>query len=147
MTLPSDAVRAGTVQTDAVEGLIADITDRGIGLGIDKDSLVISGHREALTDEMRTALVAAKPALLAWFRGQERPTERIHAPSRGQSGLHHLNARNPDSPAYTVLFAAAIRSAPDLAALDAALDELVRRHHALRSEVFELGDRLLIRVL
>ena len=97
------------------------------------------------------ALSPAKQALLAsWLKGQQgaapgapsipRREGRGPAPlSLAQQRLWFLHLLEPDSPAYTIAWAARLRGPLDLRALREALDSLVARHEALRT-TFSLAD-------
>ncbi|MEU4746276.1 condensation domain-containing protein, partial [Actinosynnema sp. NPDC023658] len=60
--------------------------------------------------------------------------------SVGQEALWFLHDVAPDSAAYNVAFAFAIRDAIDVDALDAAVRRTARRHDMLRSSFADSGD-------
>jgi hypothetical protein len=63
-------------------------------------------------------------------RGRERQSGPL---SFAQEGLWFLNQLNPTNPRYNVARALRLRGDLAIGALHAALDEIVRRHEALRS--------------
>ncbi|HEY0602499.1 MAG TPA: amino acid adenylation domain-containing protein [Herpetosiphonaceae bacterium] len=100
----------------------------------------------------RPDLSPAKRALLEkWKRGQFKPTEQTEQiPRRAEQGpapvsftqqrLWFLDQLVPDSPAYTICFAIRLEGQLDQAALLRSLNEIVRRHEALRTTFTQATD-------
>jgi hypothetical protein len=115
----------------------------GVQLWAEGDRLRLRAPAGALTSELRAALDAHKPALLAQLQSsidEDRRTPIVPAPSSGarplsfaQQRLWFLSQLEPDSAAYNIPAAIRIGGAFDRAVLARAINEIVRRHEVLRT--------------
>jgi len=103
----------------------SDLADRIAGLSPAKRELFERKLRAREADATRSTSIP-------------RRTERATAPlSFAQQRLYFLDRLDPDSAAYNVPRAIAIRGALDVAALERVFQELLRRHEVLRSRFVE----------
>jgi amino acid adenylation domain-containing protein len=118
-----------------------------IGLVADGDTLRLKAPRGFLTPELRAALTRHKHELIAILAGREgqdaiprRPASDAPLPlSYSQRQLWFLDQLAPGNPFYNNPAALGLHGPLDVAALEQALTEVVRRHEALRT-VFESVD-------
>ena len=118
-----------------------------IGLVADGDTLRLKAPRGFLTPELRDALTRHKHELIAILAGREgqaaiprRPASDAPLPlSYSQRQLWFLDQLAPGNPFYNNPAALGLQGPLDVAALERALTEVVRRHEALRT-VFESVD-------
>ncbi|MGW1374181.1 amino acid adenylation domain-containing protein [Streptomyces sp. NPDC002446] len=90
-------------------------------------------------DERLAALSPHKRALLEKMLAESGQAESTFPIAVLQQGMWFLEQLRPDNPAYVVPSAVRIRGPLDTKVLSAALDEIVRRHEALRT-TFQLRD-------
>ncbi|HLL84487.1 MAG TPA: condensation domain-containing protein, partial [Longimicrobium sp.] len=81
----------------------------------------------------------AARARLAELLGRRMEAARVFPCSPAQEGLWFLDRRDPGNPAYNLVMAADLRGPLDVPALGRAVEEVVRRHEALRT-TFESRD-------
>ncbi len=117
--------------------LLADLARRGVRISIEGGALRISAPREAVTPELRLQVAARRTEIAAHLAGTAPPAPRDGPLSYGQLRLWLLEQRGGASGVYNAPMAARLSGALDAAALGRAVDEVVRRHGALRT-VFPL---------
>ncbi|MET0397983.1 MAG: amino acid adenylation domain-containing protein [Longimicrobiaceae bacterium] len=116
--------------------LLADLARRGVRISIAGGALRISAPREAVTPELRLQLAARRSEIAAHLAGAAPPAPPLDGPaplSYGQLRLWLLEQRGGASGVYNVPIAARFSGALHPAALGRAVDEVVRRHGALRT--------------
>ena len=122
--------------------LLSAVERLGIKLWLEGESLEVSAPRGALTADLRAALAARKPELVALLRDRSRalPAPSIQAaPSSGepaplssaQRRFWFLEQLQPGL--YNSHYSLHMRGRLDLRALERALAELVRRHEVFRT--------------
>ncbi|KUJ69435.1 non-ribosomal peptide synthetase [Streptomyces albus subsp. albus] len=90
-------------------------------------------------EQRLAALSPKKRALFEQLLRERRPAETEFPLSVAQQGIWFLEQLRPHNPAYVIPAAARIRGRLDTAVLRAAVNEIVRRHEALRT-TFRLRD-------
>jgi aspartate racemase len=123
--------------------LLDTLAQRGVQLSADGERLRCRAPQGALTPEIRAALEAHKPAILASLRtsGQGAalpPLVRVDRASRlplsfAQQRLWFLAELEPESAAYNIPAAVEMSGPLDVAALRRAAEAIVQRHEVLRT--------------
>lgn len=107
-----------------------------------------TAHTAADLDRVVDAVRASARALgaVGLIPAAARPAERIAVPSApGQKALWVLSAFSPESAAaYNQTLVIAFERAPDVAALNAALGDLVARHDSLRTAFSDSGEETFV---
>lgn len=128
-----------------VDELLQTLADRQIRLGLNGQSLEVTGQVAALTPELRDVLRQHKPELLERLRTFERsrntlapdqmlPVRPVCLPlSYAQEPLWFLHCLQPSSSAYTVPALLLIEGDLDVNRLRLALQQLLQRHEILRT--------------
>ena len=114
-----------------LEGLLAEITDLGVELSVDGDSLEFRAPRGALSPPLRQRLAERKAEVIALLAAGG--TQAIQPLARGQRALWFLWRLAPGSPAYNLMHAVRLPGALPLETLRAAFQTLVDRHAILRT--------------
>ena len=114
------------------EDLLERLRSRGVALWVEGERLRYRAPPGAMDEETATHLKAQKTALIELLaEGGGEPES--YPLSYGQRGLWLINQGHPESPAYNIPRAARLRGPLNTAALERALNEIVRRHRVLRS--------------
>ena len=141
-----------------LEPLFARLRAADIRLTIDGDRLAVNAPRGALTAELREELAGSRDAIKAHLRARAeaqreaeagiRPVPRTMAMpvSHAQQRLWFLRQFDPDSAAYNVVAAFRLRGPLDVAALEYAIAEVVRRHESLRTALLAVDGAPVCRV-
>jgi amino acid adenylation domain-containing protein len=94
--------------------------------------------RHATLRDMAAAVKNARPATAEDIEPVE---ERdVYPQSQAQQRIFFLHQMNPNATAYNLFAALAFQQKPDRAKLEHVLNQLIRRHEALRTSFFLLGD-------
>src|ERR1700722_19803816 len=114
-----------------------------VDLLADGDSLRATAPEGVLTADLRSELLTRKPEILALLRGADRASQAcpLAAASRdqpaplacAQEALWFLDQLLPSRHVYNLPLGLRLRGRLDVTALQHALDELIRRHAALRT--------------
>ena len=112
--------------------LLARLRDLDIKVWAEGDRLRVSAPRGVMTPELREDLAARKAEVLALLQAE------IDAPgtaplSSAQQRLWFLAQLQPESAAYNMAGGVRLHGVLDVPALERAVDEIVRRHAALRT--------------
>ncbi len=125
--------------------LIARLRDKGIRISARDGALELDAPSGALTEDLRSEILAYKPELLrllSWSRRSGRATSIPLVPvsrdkplqlSWSQQRLWFLDQLEPGNPAYNISWTVRLKGALDVSALRAALCDLLERHEALRT--------------
>lgn len=131
--------------------LLGQLRSAGVRLRVEGSDLHVSAAKNALTPELRRAIQENKAKLIEALSGTAKQQlasmvalqPRRHAGPRelsfAQERLWFLSKLEPNNPFYNVPAALSLRGMLDESALERALDEIVRRHDALRT-VFKERD-------
>ncbi len=125
--------------------LLSDLRRRGVKLWTEGDRLRFTAPRGAVTASLRSEMAQRKPELLTFLRQAAEgmrtgppPIRRL--PRRGalplsfaQRRLWFLDQLQPATAAYTIFEAIGLAGDLDVATLERALTEVVRRHETLRT--------------
>jgi hypothetical protein len=123
-----------------VEELLAELSTRGVRLWTEDGRLLFRAPRGTMSDTLRERIREHKPALIAMLssvRAQPRSTQveapetdysRPNALSFAQQRLWFLDRLEPGSARYNMPSAFTISGRLHVAALQTALDTVVRRH-------------------
>ena len=134
-----------------IPGFLSHLRSLGVRLWADGDRLRYSAPKGTLTPSLRTELVERKAEILAFLRDAEAavcsPPPRMRSVSRegelplsfAQERLWFLDQLEPGNTAYGIPAAYRLQGSLDVAALEWGLNEIVRRHEALRT-TFEVVD-------
>jgi amino acid adenylation domain-containing protein len=134
--------------------LLSELRGLGVALSIDGDQLRVRAPKGTLTRDLTAELQQRKPQLIEYLRQAAASAtassddDRIAAApisakrrlSFAQERLWFLDQLEGRSPAYNMPLAARLQGRLDRAALQRALDEIVRRHQILRSNFVAEGD-------
>ena len=118
-----------------VPGLLDELAARGIRVWTEGRHLRFRAPRGALGAEQRALLAQHKVAVVEELLRRGAQTRLTHPLSYNQASLWFVHAMVPDSAAYSVGFAARVRSELDVAALHEALQALMDRHASLRTTI------------
>ena len=129
--------------------LLALLNKQGIALSAEGGELRISAPKGSLTDELRSQLVEHKRELLELLSNKSAATAGIprlpgavrhdNLPlSFAQERLWFLDQLDQGSPVYNIPWAMRLRGDLDTAALQRAVDRLLKRHESLRTGFFTI---------
>jgi amino acid adenylation domain-containing protein len=118
-----------------VPGLLDELAAGGIRVWTEGRHLRFRAPRGALRAEQRALLAQHKAAVVEELQRRGAQTRLTHPLSYNQASLLFVHAMVPDSAAYSVGFAARVRSELDVAALHEALQALIDRHASLRTTI------------
>jgi hypothetical protein len=116
-----------------------------IRVWVDNDRLICNGPKGALTPDVRAAISEHKVEILAFLRATgakarttELPLQRIPRDGKlplsfSQQRLWFIDQLEPDTSLYNVTKATRIRGPLRVGSLERSLNEVVRRHEALRT--------------
>lgn len=138
----------------SLDELVTDLRRLGVSLAIDGGQLKVRAPKGTLTPALTAELQERKPHILEYLR---RATENAASSTTGdrigrapagertplsfsQQRFWFLDQLEGTSPAYNMPLAAWLEGPLDRSALKRALDEIVRRHEVLRSNVVVEGD-------
>ncbi len=135
----------------SVEEFLTTLRSLDVTLRVDGDQLRVSAPKSVLTPALREQLAERKAELLAYLRpvnGAAAPAAPPLRPaprsgplplSFSQEGLWFLEQLTPGSAAYNVPIALPLSGPIDVTTLERSLNEVLRRHEALRT-TFQLVD-------
>ncbi|MEM9163450.1 MAG: amino acid adenylation domain-containing protein, partial [Cyanobacteria bacterium P01_F01_bin.4] len=138
------------ISTEAlpIKDFLANLARQDIKLWLEGERLRCSGPEALLTDSFNADLKARKAEIVDFLQHiQDRPTIPPIQPvdrldplplSFAQQRLWFLNQMQPDSAVYNLPMAIQVEGFLDVAALTPSLNEIVRRHEALRSRFVTL---------
>ncbi|GAB4192323.1 MAG: hypothetical protein OHK0022_06420 [Roseiflexaceae bacterium] len=138
--------------TSTILDLLASLRRHDITLWVENGRLRYDAPRDALTPELRARLAAHRDELIAFFEaadagraGQPAITRRAEpdapAPlSFAQQRLWLLDQLAPGSPTYVMAASVRLSGPLDAGALEQSLNELVRRHEVLRTNLALLDE-------
>ncbi len=139
-----------------LQDLITRLHDLEIRIWDDDGYLGFSAPEGALDDELMAALREHKQALLSFLREGDgaarhqqltrQPHDGVVAISPAQRGLWALSQLDGGNVAYNVPLVTTLTGALDVPALARAIEEVVRRHEALRTS-FRLSERGPVQVI
>jgi len=124
---------------------LSHLRDLNISVRSRDGQLHVDAPKSSITPELRAQIAQRKPELLALLNGmtetvrpgesdiQPEPRQEALPLSFAQLRLWFLDQLEPHSAAYTISMAARITGALDVAILEKALSEIVRRHEVLRT--------------
>ena len=112
-----------------VETLLQTLAGRQVSLWLEGDRLRYRAPQAALTPELLSQMKQHKSALVQRLSSQLAPYPLSH----GQRALWFLSQLAPDSAAYNLAYAARLQPDVELAALERAVDALIKRHSSLRT--------------
>jgi amino acid adenylation domain-containing protein len=112
--------------------LLARLRDLDVKVWEEGDRLRVSAPRGVMTPELREQLAASKGEVLALLRAESGPPGTAPL-SSAQQRLWFLAQLQPGSAAYNMAGGVRLQGVLDVPALERAVDEIVRRHAALRT--------------
>ncbi|SMC29919.1 amino acid adenylation domain-containing protein, partial [Andreprevotia lacus DSM 23236] len=112
-----------------------------IQLSLDGDKLLLNAPQGVVTDEIRAALRERKPALIEHLRQQAHAASTYPPLSHAQQRLWFLDRFEPASATFNTALGLRLQGHLDTAALQAAINDTVARHAALRT-TFALHDEV-----
>lgn len=124
-----------------IADLIHDLSQQGIHLWADGDKLQYRAAKGALTSELRALLKEHKADIIETLR-----QPRIYPASFAQQRLWFLYQMEPHSHAYNVPLGFELKGKLNRGALERTLNEIVRRHDALRT-TFSLVENQSVQVV
>ncbi|NNB93013.1 amino acid adenylation domain-containing protein [Corallococcus exiguus] len=142
---PSD-----TAVRTPLDDILTEIAAAGATIAVDGSNLRLGAPKGNIRSELRERIRANREALIAFLSARNARSE-VRAPlvrvardkplplSFAQQRLWFLNELEPGNPFYNVPVAVRMRGRLDVAALHASLNEVVRRHEALRTR-FVMSD-------
>ena len=114
---------------------------------IDRFSNLSPGQRELVLRKLRQqSLISQETSQVTPITPQPRDEESVFPLSFGQQRLWFLNQFGVDAAAYNLLSAVRLTGQLNIAALEQALNEVVRRHEILRT-LFELQDGAPVQII
>jgi hypothetical protein len=130
-----------------LETFLADLSRQSIRLWLEGDRLRCSGPEAVVTEDLNAQLRARKGEIVAFLQQAQQlqqsgskspqmlPSQRpAHIPlSFAQQRLWFLHQLQPDSAVYNLPMAVQVEGFLEVAALSQSLNELLRRHEALRT--------------
>jgi amino acid adenylation domain-containing protein/non-ribosomal peptide synthase protein (TIGR01720 family) len=129
--------------------LIRLLSSLGVKLWVEGEALKFSAPKGVLTDDLKDRLRARKEAIRALLQGAGQAAE-ISLPrvprtgplplSFAQERLLFLHQLDPGDPSYAVPLGMRFEGPFDLAAMQRALEEIVRRHEILRTTYVVVGE-------
>ncbi|HLW48923.1 MAG TPA: amino acid adenylation domain-containing protein [bacterium] len=111
--------------------VIAQLVERGARLWGEDGQLRCRAPQGVLTEELRTELAVHKGEILEWLR---RTPSRIPL-SASQEGMWFQEQLQPETSTYNVPCVLSISGPVDRSALERSINEIIRRHDALRTSV------------
>ena len=136
----------------SVTDLIADLSHLGVRLWLDGDQLRFRAPQGTLTAELKAQLAERKADLVGFLRQVQSSLESSPAPPirpvprDGEAPLSYSQERlwftaqwEPESAAYNISDAVVIDGRINLPALEKSLNEIIRRHEALRTSFVANG--------
>src|SRR5439155_26190159 len=126
--------------------LLSHLRSIGVALWVEDDQLCFNAPKGALTPPLRAQLVEHKAEILTFLRSAQAAAASGSLPaiqpvardrelplSFAQQRLWFLDQLEPGLPSYNILSAVRLIGQLDAAALQQAINEIVRRHEALRT--------------
>ncbi|MDP9360621.1 MAG: amino acid adenylation domain-containing protein [Acidobacteriota bacterium] len=124
-----------------VEQLLTELRSRHVYMRAEGAELRLRASKGAITPELRAALTEHKPALIALLRRTGSVTGRIEQTRRdkplplsfAQQRLWFIDQLESKSPIYNMPVALRVEGPLQIAVVERALSEIVRRHESLRT--------------
>jgi aspartate racemase len=141
--------RLNTTRLDTVE-LLSHLKGLGVNLSVSDGRLIIDAPQGAIPPEMKAELSRRKPELLGLLAAAAGPAEAPAPPlesipregalplSFAQERLWFLSLLEPENTAYNISSAYRLTGSLRVGALERSLEEIVRRHEALRTRFREV---------
>jgi amino acid adenylation domain-containing protein len=126
----------------SVENILFDLCGEGVKLWVEGDLLRYKAPHGKLTPALKTEIADRKAEIIAFLRdakssGHSRiqpiPHDQNPPLSFAQQRLWFINQLEPDSSAYNLSGAIRLQGQLDVSALERTLQEIIRRHEALRT--------------
>jgi amino acid adenylation domain-containing protein len=138
----------------SLDALLSELRVLGVAVAVDGGQLKLRAPKGTLTPALTAELQERKLQIIEYLRRAGENTVRSQDEDRigrapagernrlsfSQQRFWFLDQLEGTSPAYNMPLAARLEGPLDLAALERALDEIVRRHEVLRSNVVVSGD-------
>ncbi|MCP4659918.1 MAG: amino acid adenylation domain-containing protein [bacterium] len=139
--------------------LLSQLRHLDVRLWLDGDRLRFSAPKGAMTSALRSELATCKEEIIAFLRRAGAAADAVadavvgaapmaSTPRTGELPLSFSQERlwflvefEPDTPAYNIPQAVRLRGRPHVPALQASLDEIMRRHEALRTTFAAVNGR------
>ncbi|MEM7061627.1 MAG: amino acid adenylation domain-containing protein [Cyanobacteria bacterium P01_B01_bin.77] len=126
-----------------IETFLADLAHQDIKLWLDGEKLRCSGPEDLLTDSFNAGLKARKSEIIAFLRQVRDQSAAAAIPTADRTGslplsfaqqrLWFLHQMQPDAAVYNLPMAIEVEGFLDVAAFTQSLNDIVRRHEALRT--------------
>lgn len=116
--------------------LLKRLDQRGLSLYLQDQKLRFKGPKGALTEHLREEIRANKEDLIVWLSKDQDPGAH-HPLSSAQRRIWVLSKMDESGTLYNVPLSFILKGELDRRALEAALNELIKRHETLRTSIEE----------
>lgn len=125
-----------------VTELLNNLQDLDIDIGYDEGQLIVEAPKGALTPELRTEIKAHKAEIIALLQDADNVTEQ-HVPlSSAQNRFWFLHEFDKEQAVYSLSNAYRVIGPLDVPVLERSLQEIIRRHEVLRTNIVLEGGTL-----
>lgn len=132
------------MKTQTIDEFLTSLAKQNVKLWLEDDRLCCDAPEEVLTSSLSSQLSQRKPEIIAFLNRVNRSdkSRQAIAPiartgnlplSFAQQRLWFLDQMEPGNPLYNISTAVRLKGSLDLAVLEQSLNEIVRRHEALRT--------------